>query len=463
MFATFAFTLLGSALNPFLDATDALGLSIGTDAACLVDFNRDGWTDLVAGGFVWQNEQGNRFTKIAQVGQVVAADYDNDGYPDLFSYTRQQLFHNDKGKAFTAIELPAEFETLSRGACWGDWNGDGFVDLYVGGYEDWKTQTTYPSFILQNERGAAFRIVRKAARFRTRGVTACDYDGDGDLDIYASNYRLQPNQLWKNDGGGRFTDVAATTGTVATSDEFKGGHSIGSAWGDFDNDGLFDLFAGNFAHVDNRGDQPKSRFYKNLGRQGRYSFEDKGPGGVFYQESYATPAAADFDNDGKLDLLFTTVYAKASFARPNYPVLFRNEGEFKFSNATAATGLAQLPPTYQAAWADFNRDGRLDVVCAGKLFLNQNPPANWLMARVEGDGTVIDRSAIGTQVRIKLGPSTLSRQVEAGTGEGNQNDLVLHFGLGNHKTPVDLEILWRDGKRTSKRQVKPNQMILIKR
>ncbi len=448
---------------PFIDRTAELGLTLDTNAACWVDIDNDGWPDLIAGGAVWRNEKGERFVKLAEVGSCVAADFDNDGYADLFSWSQMKLYRNDKGKGFTEVPLPEEAKTSSRGACWGDWDGDGFVDLYIGGYENWETQTTYPSLILMNEKGKSLRMARSEAKFRTRGVTACDYDEDGDLDIYTSNYRLQPNQLWRNDGKGVFQDVAADTGTIATSAGFGGGHSIGAAWGDFDEDGQIDLFAGNFAHVDNRGDQPKSRFLRNLGKVGGFKFEDKGPCGVFYQESYATPAAADFDNDGRLDLFFTTVYATASFGRKNYPVLYRNLGRFQFIDATEKSGLAQLPATYQAAWADFDRDGRIDLVAGGKLFQNHGPIGNWLRVRLIGDGKRVSRSAIGVQVRIKIGLQTFTRQVEAGTGEGNQNDLTLHFGLGEHKDRVDLDILWPDGKRQTMRRVQPNRTMDVKR
>jgi hypothetical protein len=301
--------------------------------------------------------------------------------------------------------------------------------------------------LLMNEAGKAFKLAWSDARFRARGVTACDFDQDGDLDVYVSNYRLQPNALWLNDGKGEFTEAAAEYGAIGTSPGFDGGHSIGAAWGDFDNDGSLDLFVGNFAHVDGRGDQPKSRFLRNLGIAQGHKFEDRGPCGVFYQESYASPSAGDADNDGDLDLFFTTVYETASFGLKNNPVLFRNEGAFAFTDATAPSNLASLPVTYQAAWADFDHDGDLDLVTAGKLFENQsaeNPGAgrHWLEIRLEGNGTTINRSAIGTQVRIQLPGRTLTRQVEAGTGEGNQNDLLLHFGLGDHAEPVRLDVLW---------------------
>jgi hypothetical protein len=437
----------------FIDATAAMGLALANDKACWVDVDRDGWTDLIVGGVVWRNDHGKRFEKIAEgVGSVVAADFDNDGFPDLFDDSDMKLFHNEGGRKFVEVPLPKLPPALSRAACWGDFDNDGFVDLYVGGYEDWDRGITYPSFILKNLKGKGFELVWSDATYRSRGVTACDYNRDGALDIYASNYRLQPNELWRNDGKGHFQNVAAETNSVATSPGFEGGHSIGAAWGDFDNDGEFDLFAGNFAHNDDRGDQPKSRFLKNLGAKFGYKFEDKGTCGVWYQESYASPVAGDFDNDGNLDLYFTTVYGVASFGHPNHPVLYRNETQFKFVDVTKGSGLEDLPPTYQAAFADFQNTGRLGLCTAGKLFVNQGsgwkePPTHWIEVRLEGDGKTVNRSAIGAQVRIRVGQQTLSRQVEAGTGEGNQNDLRMHFGLGQFRGHLSLEITWPGGKK----------------
>jgi enediyne biosynthesis protein E4 len=257
MIAAALVAAVGLAPYSFVDRTVELGLFISGEGACWVDVDADGWTDLAAGGAVWRNEEGKRFAKLQEVGKVVAADFDNDGYPDLFSMSPLQLWRNGGGKRFEAFPLPPNLpETVSRGACWGDFDNDGFADLYVGGYENWQDQVTFPTLFLRNEGGKAFRLMWHEAQFRTRGVTACDFDQDGDLDIYASNYRLKPNLLRVNDGAGTFRNRAAEFNAAATSVGFPGGHSIGAAWGDFDADGLFDLFAGNFAHVDQRGDQP---------------------------------------------------------------------------------------------------------------------------------------------------------------------------------------------------------------
>jgi hypothetical protein len=453
--------LSAGAAPAFRDRTAELGIGLGNDAACCVDVDNDGWTDLVSGGGVWRNKAGKGFEKLADMGACVAADFDNDGWTDLFCWSQLKLYRNEAGKAFREVAMPP-MATNCRGACWGDWNNDGFVDLYVGGFEDWDRQITYPSYVLVNNGGKSFTITWSDATYRTRGVTACDFMRCGTPAVYVSNYRLQPNCLMVGDGFGSFTNRATGLNALATSEGFDGGHSIGAAWGDFDNDGWMDLFAGNFAHRDSRGDQPKSRFLRNTGPAAGFKFDDKGTCGVFYQESYASPAAGDYDNDGRLDLIFTAVYGVASFGVPNYPVLYRNGGAFAFTDVTAAAGVAQLPPTYQAAWADFDQDGKLDLVCGGKLFGNQAAAGSWLRVRLEGDGKRVNRSAIGAQVRVRTKNGVFTRQVEAGTGEGNQNDLMLHFGLGDHAGPVSLEVLWPGGKVQKVRRAATGRTLLVR-
>ena len=448
------------AQTAFKDQTKAVGLALG-GPACWADFNNDGWVDICSGG-VWINDKGKSFKKIDGTGSAIAADFDNDGFIDLFSYSSLQVLRNIDGKSFKPIKMPKLPKCQSRGACWGDFNGDGFVDLFIGGYEVWSTQTTFPFLVLLNEKGKSFKLVREESLFRARGVTACDFDRDGDLDVYVSNYRLQPNLLWVNDGKGNFKELAGKHNAVATSAGFGGGHSIGAAWGDFNNVGLIDLFAGNFAHVDGRGNQPKSRFLKNLGKKKGYTFQDMGPCGVHYQESYASPSVGDFDNDGNLDLFFTTVYGTASFGRPNQSVLFRNDGKFKVTNVTSQVKIPRLPPTYQSAWADYDNDGDLDFASAGRLFQNQGNKNSWLRVRLHGDGKSINRAAIGAQVRVFAAAKIHTRQVEAGTGEGNQNDLTLHVGLGAHSGDVKVEIFWPNKKTKTISGVKTRKLLVIK-
>lgn len=453
-----ALVATGPSLGPtFADRSAELGLTLDNGIAAWGDVNDDGWPDLCNGRSIWINRAGTSFDRVEAPATGYIADIDNDGDGDLVCFAPIAIYRNtaaspDATPTFEPVPLPELPETSSRGAAVADFNSDGFLDVYIGGYEVWDPQTTYPDLLLLNDKGERFTLAMTFAEFRARGVTGCDFDEDADVDIYVSNYRLMPNVLWVNDGQGQFRNEAGERNAVATSDGFGGGHSIGACVADFDNDGHFDIFAGNFAHVDSRGDQPKSRFLRNLGAAGDWKFDDLHECGVWYQESYASPAAGDFDNDGDVDLYFTTVYADASFGKKNYPVLYRNDtpggGQWSFVDVTEGSGLEKLPPTYQAAWADFDRDGDLDLVTAGKLFVNDaQPSGQWLEVRLVNDvGGAGGRGAVGAQVRLTLdGGLVVSRQVEVGTGEGNVNGPVLHFGLGDRDAPSTIEIVWPDG------------------
>jgi len=430
----------------FVDRTAELvpdGSALGSADASWGDYNRDGYPDLNTANGVWRNHGGTNFTKVAQYGPGPWGDVNNDGYLDLFRYSLpcQIVLYYPETDTFAVSDEPEVATPKSpRAACWADFNGNGLIDLYVGGYETWDPAASYPDSILTNcSDGTMVMAWEQTGTIRrARGVTACDFDEDGDMDIYVSNYRLQPNILWKNDGTGVFTDVAKAYGVDGDKDQGAYGHTIGSAWGDLDNDGHFDLFVGNFSHPPAYQDRPK--FYRNLGPDGDYHFEDKSAGaGLAWQESYASPTLIDYDNDGYLDLYFTTVYDG------DHPVLYRNNGDWTFTDVTAAEGLAGLGKTYQAAWADLNNDGFLDLITGGKLFINSGNKNHWIQITLEGDGTDINRAAIGAQVRIGWKGMVLTRQVEGGTGEGNQNDLRLHFGLGDQTDPVTIEIAWPNG------------------
>ena len=434
------------AVEPFLDVTDQRGLQgLSGGVAAWGDFDNDGWTDLYTGGQLWRNDRGQRFLRVQNLplqGEGMWGDFDNDGYLDLFSWSAGgKLFRNKRGQGFEDVSgnMPRLPMKVSLGAAWGDFDGDGLLDLYVGGYEIWQV-SNFTDVIYRNRGNGKFEEVwrTKGGLQPARGITAADFDEDGDLDVYVSNYRLVPNILWQNDGKGRFKNVAAAFATAGDGGLGAWGHTIGSAWGDLDNDGHLDLFVGNFSHPPAYQDRPK--FLKNLGPDKQFHFEDKSKNaGLRWQESYASPALGDFDNDGLLDLYFTTVYSG------DRSVLYRNNGNWTFKEHSADAKV-NVPTTYQAAWADFDNDGDLDLVAGGRLFQNTAGGNHWLKVRLIGGGNV-NRCAIGAQVRIRLGDQILTRQVEASTGQGNQNDLTLHFGLGAHSEPVVLEIRWPNGTR----------------
>ena len=420
----------------FTDVTAQVGLAGGA-AASWADYDDDGWVDVCTGQALFHNENGKRFAQAGEYGGIWG-DCDNDGDLDLLG-TGVRL-NNGDGTFGDRIGLALPME-VSRSACCGDLDGDGLLDLYVGGYEIWGQVTAYPDAIYINQGDGSFMEhwrTPPGQLQQARGITAADFDNDGDIDIYVSNYRLQPNLLWRNDGSLNFTDVAHEYGVAGDGGLGAYGHTIGSAWGDLDNDGYIDLFVGNFSHPPAYQDRPM--FLRNEGPP-EYHFEDMSSGsGLQWQESFASPALGDFDNDGDLDLYFTTVYGG------DHSVLYRNDGNWHFTDVTAEAGIDAVQ-TYQAAWADYDNDGDLDLLTGGKLYENQVASGHWLKVRLKGPG-----SAIGAQVRIQLprgetplARQVLTRQVESATGEGNQNELTLHFGLGDHSGPVLLEISWLGG------------------
>ena len=431
----------------FVDQTASLTPGLSDAAASWGDYNNDGYVDLVTNGNLLRNNGGLSFSTTEWSfgwGGSIWGDFNNDGHLDLFGFPTKSLWQNNGGAGFVnaTSKIPSFGEHPSHGAAWADLNGDGYLDLYVGGYEFWdEPGTTYPDKILTyNKVTQQFNATWAETVYRARGVTAADFDRDGDQDVYVSNYRLQPNRLWRNDGTGVMTDVAAALRVAGDGGQGAWGHTIGSAWGDFDNDGYLDLFVGNFSHSTSYQDRPQ--FLRNPGAAGGAFQLMKTLDGADWQESYASPALGDYDNDGDLDLFFTTVYGGDA------PRLYRNDGNWNFTNVTAAEGLAGLGETYQAAWADFDNDGDLDLVTDGKIFVNNesNTGSNhWLKVKLTGDGTNVNSAAIGSEIRINVGGQILTRQVEGGTGEGNQNDLTLHFGLGANSGLVDVEITWTDG------------------
>jgi enediyne biosynthesis protein E4 len=400
--------------------------------------------DLYVDGQLWRNQQGRfqRVTGSPLAGPGLFADFDNDGRLDLFCWTGTgRLFHQlpDGGFEDCSHGFPEAPMSVSLGACWGDFDGDGFVDLYLGGYE---SPAYLPDAIYRNRQDRTMQeIWRTTGKLQpARGITAADFDEDGDLDVYVSNYRLEPNLLWQNDGRGNFTDVSAALGTAGDGELGAWGHTIGSAWGDLDNDGHFDLFVGNFSHPP--AYQDRAKFLRNRGPDAGFHFEDlTAQAGLHWQESYASPALGDFDNDGRLDLFFTTVYAG------DRSVLYRNTGDWKFSNVSDGSQVDR-PTTYQAAWADFDNDGDLDLVTGGRLFRNPTSGQHWLKVRLRGSNSV-NAAAIGAVVRLKIGEQVLTRQVEGATGQANQNDMTLHFGLGSHAGRVSLDVVWPDGSRAT--------------
>jgi enediyne biosynthesis protein E4 len=470
-------TLCQAGEADFNNVTSALGLTPGGQQASWGDYNNNGWVDLYSSGgtynsgTLWHNDgktggTHNGFTeKSGPNGNGgMWGDYDNDGYLDMFCAGKDtwSLWHNNSGTSWTKTSgmIPDEdpwtdWKATGSTSCWVDINKDSYLDVYATGNET-TTLVGLQDVLLTSNNATSFTQTMQPSTSYARGVTACDFDEDGDQDIYVSRYRLEANILWLNNGTGGFSNTAAAAGVDGY------GHTMGSAWGDMDNDGHFDLLVGNLSH--NPSQDPVS-FFRNRGPNNPnpaddWHFELKYElSGTEWQDSFSTPALGDYDNDGDLDAYITTVYEGDS------PRLYRNNGDWTFTNVTAAEGLGSVVGTYQAAWGDYDNDGDLDLATEGSLFRNNLSNSNhWLKVKLKApaDSNTINAAAIGAQARILLDTGkTVTRQVEGATGQGNQNQLTLHFGLGAQTTPVDIVVTWPDGTTQTEEDVSVDQLVTI--
>ena len=421
------------------------------------DYDNDGWLD--AARFtnywsLWHNDAGvfsdqGPLSDGLQGGGMFAGDMDNDGWVDLFLQHQGSItvLRNAEGTGtFEKItHVPTLTGNIPGGGSVGDFNNDGYLDFYVGGYV-----SNYSHLIVSvpdatQPGGRGFDEAWRGDPRYVRSVTSADYDEDGDLDVYTSAYFSQTNVLYQNQRNGQpfpFTNIGVTGAN---------GHSVGSQWGDLDSDGDLDLFLSQFAHPGN----PESRTYRNEGPSGGFALTDIGQRGVFFRESYGTPNLGDFDNDGNLDL-WLTAFGCPGYSCSDTNVLYQNSPDASGPNFTDVTSAQGLGGRYTGndVWVDFDNDGDLDLITNGVVFRNNVGNSNsWLKVDLGGDG-----NSIGAIVKVTAGGTTRARQVESGYGEAHFQPLIIHFGLGSHTGPVDVEITWLDGT-TKTLQTAVNQTI----
>jgi hypothetical protein len=492
----------------FTDVTVEAGLEgVSPSRVAWGDFDGDGDDDLLVNGArLYRNEAGT-FTDVSIEAQIldadgavrcggqggVWADYDNDGCLDFYSISsgfvplcetgtdgdwycnrfsggaipqcldgyclnaadpwpqHDCLFHNEGDGTFgVAPEEGSPYDfSPSEGAAWGDFDNDGFVDLYVANYEQptwWSGADRLgmgtPDILWHNNGDGTFTDVSDTAlpgpcrRGSGRGVNWGDYNGDGLIDIFVSVYRLQPNCLWNNNGDGTFTDVAQEAGVQGIVQSGSYGHTIGSEWMDYDNDGDLDLFSANLAHPRFISVSDKSMLLRSSGPPDFVFTDVREESGIIYQETHSEPAWGDYDNDTYPDLYITDVYVG------QLSELYRQLPGHAFEDATYPTGTA-VDNGWGAAWSDYDGDGDLDLVTRS-LFRNELDNGNhWLEVHLEG--TLSNRAAIGARVDVSCGGMRLSRQVEGGKGTTNQSSLTLHFGLGDCALAEGLTVTWPSG------------------
>jgi hypothetical protein len=396
------------------------------------------------------------------------ADYDNDGDLDILLLRgawekplRMSLLRNEGDGQFTDVTVTAGLcePIASQAAGWADYDNDGDVDLYIAG--EYKAEEPDPhnrGRLYRNNGDGTFTDIAAAAGVRNdrrgKGVAWGDYDDDGYPDLYISNLG-QPNRLYRNNGNGTFTDVAEQLGVTEPI------HSFSCWFWDYDNDGRLDLFVtGSRAtlaeviksQMGRPTDGERPRLYHNVG--GRFTDVAREVG----LDRVWLPMGSNFgdiDGDGFLDIYLGTGSPPYSYLMPN--ILLRGVAGRRFQDITVASGTGHLQKGHGVSFADWDRDGDVDLFfeaggatpgdkAHNVLFQNPGHSHRWLTLRLIG--TRSNRAAIGARVRLDLsgpdGPRSVHRLIGGGSSFGN-NPLTQTIGLGRASSVSALEIRWPGG------------------
>ena len=412
---------------------------------------------------------------------VTAADYDNDGYVDLFvtGYKADHLYRNNGDGTFTDVssKLPYDNAGWSTSAGWFDYDRDGRLDLFVVRYMDWDFESGSmfcggPTSVLRaychpdNFKGAAnllfhqradgsFEDVSKAsgivdAAGKGLGVAFADFDNDGWTDVFVAHDSVRQS-LYRNKGKGTFEDIAVMAGAAYDEDgrTFAG---MGIDCADYDNDGYMDVFITTLSNE-------KYALYRNNGDLSfTYTTNTSGVGQITLLYSGWGARFVDVDNDGLRDLfvaqshVLDTIEKTTTYLKYKQPLLLmRNTGK-GFVNITGTAGTAFNSPVAArgAAFGDLNNDGHPDAVIAVLddapiILRNMGTRNHWLGISLIGSKS--NRSAAGARVTVTS--LTGQRQIfDASTGGSylSSNDPRIVVGLRNARGVRSVEVRWPSGR-----------------
>jgi len=504
---------MGSPTKPLIIDTDGSGVA-------LLDYDNDGWLDiyLVNGSTfnaldgkeepphaaLFHNNHDGTFTDVAAKAGVTndrwgfgvtVGDYDNDGWPDIFvsNWGKNRLYHNNHDGTFTDVAEKAGVAldgNWSSGASWGDFDGDGRLDLFVAGYVHFdRTDVAAsgteaigrsfcqfrgapvmcgprglrgePDHLFHNNGDGTFTDVSVKAGVADKkayyGFAAIflDINGDRKPDLVVGN-DSEPNYLYVNRGNGTFDDQSYDSGFALNRDGREIA-SMGIAAGDYENNGRIDLFVTDF-----------SDDYKVLFRQD----QDNGFTDVSDKtglEKIPIPFVGwgdgflDYDNDGWLDLFMVNGHVYPEVDQHDWgttfaerPLLFHNvKGPagrvFEYIPPVKGSGLAVVIPARGAAFGDLFNDGKIDVVInpidgPPTLLRNVNPDHHhWVELKLVG-GPKSPRDAICATVYLKANGMRMRQDVLSSGSFISSNDQRLHFGLGDSTDGGTAEIHWPSGK-----------------
>jgi enediyne biosynthesis protein E4 len=462
--------------------------------------NRDGtFTDVTAKSGLFHYGWGQG---------VCVGDYDNDGFDDIYitSFGKNVLFHNNGNGTFTDVTEKAGVGTNGKrwntGCAFVDYDRDGHLDLFVANYIDLDLATAPlpesgpcvykgvlvacgppgliggKNILFHNNGDGTFSDVSERAGILQAngtfglGVLTADFNNDGWPDIYVANDSTA-SALYQNKKNGTFSDVAMEAGCALSADG-KPQAGMGVSAADYDLDGNLDIVKTNFA-----GDTPS--LYHNIGGG---NFEDATfTAGLGKHTQYLGWGCGffDMDNDGWPDILICNghVYPEVEQLRteagyPQQKILYRNlrNGHFEDVSKQGGAGIMQPVASRGAAFGDFDNDGDTDVVVntindfPQLLRCDSRLEHNWL--KIKTIGTKSNRSGIGARLRCVTHPPGETKphqqidEVRSGGSYISQNDLRVHFGIGKAEKVELLEIRWPSGAVDTLKDVKPNQLIVVK-
>ena len=476
--------------------------TLGSGCAFL-DYDGDGWQDvLLVNGMDWaghkkqrstlklyRNNRNGTFTDVTKAAGldtemygmgVAVGDYNNDGFPDVLitCVGQNRLFQNTGRGTFVDVTRKSGLfgrQAFSTSATWFDYDRDGLLDLFVCNYVNWSPehdvfcsldgkQKSYCTpeayrgetcWLFRNRGDGTFEDATAAsgvfdASSKSLGVALLDFDQDGWPDLLVAN-DTQPNKLYKNLRNGKFKDVAVEAG-IAFSPDGKARAGMGVAIGDFENAGRAGIAITNF-------DNEMVGVYR-AGKMGGYEEISLASGiGAASKTTLGFGCAfLDVDLDGRLDLAVanghideTVRNIRGNVGYAQAPQLFLNSGAGKFRDVAAEAGndFAKAKVGRGLAFADFDRDGDLDLLMTtnnGPAYLYRNDQsAGHRAVRFHLQGTKSNRDAIGATVRLYNGSETQARTVQGGSSYLSQSELPVTFGLGGRDRMERVVVDWPSG------------------
>jgi hypothetical protein len=499
--------------------------SVGTGAAW-IDYDGDGLQDIYlvngwlldeepsrvaskGGNSLYRNKGGGTFEDVTERAGVrdgswgcgiSAADYDNDGWVDLYvtNFGPNRLFRNRGDGTFEEVGEKAGVADAGWGAgsAFFDADGDGDLDLYVANYIDctmddvlaarrtilWREKVKVlagpfglrggKDRFFRNEGDGTFSDFTEAAGMTDvaesygLGVLASDLDEDGDIDVYVAN-DSNPNYLYRNEGDGTFTEIGSWSG-AGLSGEGVAQAGMGVDAGDFDGDGRQDIFVTNFI-------QDTCTLYRN---EGHLLFVDiSGPlrlKAATYDVLKWGCAFFDFDRDADLDIVFANghIYPQVDDVaelketyRQRLMLLRNDAGRLSDVTREAGPGFDAKVSARGLATGDPDEDGDLDVLVTamdGPPLLLRNDTAgagHWLKLRVLNEH---GSPAIGAVAAVTAGGKNQKRELRSGSSYASQNALELHFGLGAATRAETIEVRWPGGAKAEFRHVDADRTMTIR-